>query len=106
VETPDLTDGVVYVDQLVALLDLFGRDYRVRSVLHLRSFPDLEIETADYEEAAAAFNRCCKRGIQVSNTDFLICAAALRRDLTVYTTDGDRHHYARVLRLKLHEPRS
>ena len=24
---------------------------------HLLSFPDLELETADYEEAAAAFNR-------------------------------------------------
>jgi predicted nucleic acid-binding protein len=73
---------------------------------HLQSFPDLELETADYEDAAAAFNRCRERGIQGSNTDFLICAAALRRDLSIYTTDGDFKHYARVLKLELHEPRS
>ena len=64
------------------------------------------LDTADYEEAAAAFNRCRERGIQGSNTDFLICAAALRRDLSIYTTDGDFKHYARVLKLELHTPRS
>ena len=73
---------------------------------HLQSFPDLELETADYEDAASAFNRCRERGIQGSNTDFLICAAALRRSLSIYTTDGDFKHYARVLKLVLHGPRS
>jgi predicted nucleic acid-binding protein len=72
---------------------------------HLQSFPDLQLETLDYEEAAAAFNRCRERGIQGSNTDFLICAAALRRDLSIYTTDGDFKHYVRVLKVELHEPR-
>ncbi len=73
---------------------------------HLRAFPDLEIETADYEEAAAVFNRCRERGIQGSNTDFLICAAAMRRKLAIYTTDGDYRHYAKLLKLELHEPRA
>jgi predicted nucleic acid-binding protein len=72
---------------------------------HLQSFPDLELDTADYEEAAGAFNRCRERGIQGSNTDFLICSAALRRDLSIYTTDGDFKNYARVLKLELHTPR-
>jgi hypothetical protein len=72
---------------------------------HLRAFPDLDLGTVDYEAAATAFNRCRERGIQGSNTDFLICAAALRRDLSIFTTDGDFQHYARVLRLKLHEQR-
>lgn len=72
---------------------------------HLRSFPDLELESADHEEAAAAFNRCRERGIQGSNTDFLICAAAMRRKLSIYTTDADFRHYAKVLKLELHEPR-
>ena len=72
---------------------------------HLEAFPDLELETADYEEAAAAFNRCRERGIQGSNTDFLVCAAALRRNLAIYTTDGDFKHYARVLKLNLHQSR-
>ena len=73
---------------------------------HLRSFPDLELETADYEEAASAFNRCRERGVQGSNTDFLICAAAVRRKLAVYTTDGDFRRFARILKVELHEPRT
>lgn len=73
---------------------------------HLRSFPDVAMESADYEEAATAFNRCRERGIQGSNTDFLICAVAQRRRLAIYTTDGDFRHFARVLRIALHEPRS
>ena len=73
---------------------------------HLRAFPDLELESADYEEAAAAFNRCRERGIQGSNTDFLICATAMRRKLAIYTTDRDFRQYAKVLKLELHEPRT
>jgi predicted nucleic acid-binding protein len=72
---------------------------------HLRAFSDLALESADYEEAAEAFNRCRERGIQGSNTDFLICSAALRRELAVYTTDKDFLRYAKVLDLELHEPR-
>lgn len=72
---------------------------------HLQSFPDLKLETADYEEAAAAFNRCRERGIQGSNTDFLICAVALRRDLSIYTTDADFRRYARALQIELHAAR-
>jgi predicted nucleic acid-binding protein len=72
---------------------------------HLRAFSDLALDTTDYEAAASAFNRCRERGVQGSNTDFLICAAAARRDMTIFTTDGDFQHCARVLRLKLHEIR-
>jgi predicted nucleic acid-binding protein len=72
---------------------------------HLRAFPDLALEVADHEEAAEAFNRCRERGIQGSNIDFLICSAARRRDLAVYTTDKDFIQYAKVLALTLHEPR-
>lgn len=72
---------------------------------HLRAFPDLELEGADYEEAASAFNRCRWKGIQGSNTDFLLCAVASRRDLAIYTTDRDFAQYAKVLALELHSPR-
>jgi predicted nucleic acid-binding protein len=73
---------------------------------HLRSFPDLDLEPADYEEAASAFNRCRERGIQGSNTDFLVCAVATRRKLAIYTADGDFRQYAKVLKFALHEPRA
>ena len=73
---------------------------------HLRAFPDLELETADFEEAAHCFNRCRSKGIQGSNTDFVMCAVALRRDLAIFTTDSDFPEFRRVLRLHLHEMRS
>ena len=72
---------------------------------HLRAFSDLTLEAADYENAAEAFNRCRERGIQGSNTDFLICSVALRRELAVYTTDRDFLQYEKVLKLTLHEAR-
>jgi predicted nucleic acid-binding protein len=72
---------------------------------HLQAFSDVELVTADYEEAAAAFNRCRERGIQGSNTDFLICSVARRRELPIYTSDKDLYQYAKVLELQLHEPR-
>jgi predicted nucleic acid-binding protein len=69
---------------------------------HLQAFA---LESADYEDAADAFNRCRERGIQESNTDFLVCAVALRRNLAVYTADKDFLQYEKVLKMKLHEPR-
>jgi predicted nucleic acid-binding protein len=72
---------------------------------HLRAFPDLALEPEDYEEAAAFFNRCRAKGIQGSNTDFLICAAAARRRFAILTTDSDFAHYAELLPIALHSPR-
>jgi predicted nucleic acid-binding protein len=82
-------------------------DERQYSLLrdHLRAFPDLDLAAEDYEEAAAFFNRCRARGVQGSNTDFLICAAAVRRKLGILTTDGDFRLFAKVLPLHLHQPR-
>lgn len=71
----------------------------------LRAFPDIELGSEDFEEAASYFNMCRARGVQGSNTDFLICATAVRRGLTVFSTDADFAHYARALRVKLHEVR-
>jgi predicted nucleic acid-binding protein len=67
----------------------------------LNAFPDEELETEDYVEAARCFNRCRAKGIQGSNTDFLLCAISLRREFPILTTDGDFIHFNKVLRLKL-----
>lgn len=72
----------------------------------LRAFPDETLDEADYEEAATCFNRCRAEGLQGSNTDFLLCAVSLRRQLTILTTDRDFDGFARVLGFALHEPRS
>ena len=69
---------------------------------YLRAFPDVPLEPDDYEEAAAFFNRCRSRGVQGSNTDFLICAAAARRGFGILTTDADFKHFAMFLPIELH----
>jgi predicted nucleic acid-binding protein len=69
---------------------------------HLRAFPDEPIMSADYERAADGFNRCRAKGIQGSNTDFLLCALAERSRFPILTTDDDFVKFGRVLPLRLH----
>lgn len=73
--------------------------------VRLRGFPDLALVAEDYELAAEYFTALRAQGIQGSNTDFLICAAAVRRDVSVLTTDKDFSRYRAVVPLKLHQPR-
>lgn len=73
---------------------------------YLRAFPDVSLGSDDYEEAAAFFNRCRAKGVQGSNTDFLICAAAARRKLGIFTADADFVHFAKLLPIQLHSPRA
>jgi predicted nucleic acid-binding protein len=68
----------------------------------LRAFPDLRLHSEDYERAAQFFNQCRGRGVQGSNTGFLICAAAVRRDSSVFSTDRDFEAYERILQLRRH----
>jgi predicted nucleic acid-binding protein len=68
----------------------------------LRAFPDEPVETADHEAAAKFSNACRAEGIAISLTDILICAIAVRRGMSVFTTDPDFVRYARVVPLKLH----
>ncbi|MDB4980203.1 MAG: PilT protein domain protein [Myxococcales bacterium] len=72
----------------------------------LKAFSDLPLEEEDYEQAASFFNRCRAKGVQGSNTDFLICAVAYRRGLAILTTDADFDRYAELLTLHLHTPRA
>lgn len=69
---------------------------------HLSAFPDTEITSDDYEEAAAFFNRCRAKGIHASNTDFLICAVAVRNGFAIFTSDGDFTNFAKVLPIVLY----
>lgn len=68
----------------------------------LAAFPDLQVLTEDYVTAAKFFNLCRAKGIQGSNTDFLICAIAVRHDLAIFTTDRDFPQCARCLPIVLH----
>lgn len=70
---------------------------------HLAAFPDVLFIAEDYVTAAKFFNLCRSKGIQGSNTDFLICAVAVRCDLMIFTTDRDFLHFAKCLPIVLYE---
>lgn len=72
---------------------------------HLRPFPDLELTTRDFESAAEFHNLCRSKGIQGSNTDFLICSVAVRHQMPVFTVDADFANFRQYLPIKLHSPR-
>ena len=70
---------------------------------HLTAFPDIPLITEDYVVAAKFYNICKSKGVQGSNTDFLICAVAIRNHLSIFTTDKDFSLFAKYLPVVLHE---
>lgn len=73
---------------------------------YLRFYPNLVLDEEDDETAANYYNRLRQRGLQGSEVDLLICAAAVRRDFKIFTTDTDFFAYANHLPLKLHHGRN
>jgi predicted nucleic acid-binding protein len=82
-----------------------GHEMFARLRDHLSAFPDEPIVTADYEQAAEFFNTCRGRGLQGSNTDFLLCAVSNRLRMPLLTRDQDFSRYAKVIPLDLYPPR-
>ena len=72
---------------------------------HLSAFPDLPLLSNDFELAAEFYNLARGKGINGSNTDFLICSLAHAHNMSIFTTDKDFQLYASVLPIKLYEPR-
>jgi predicted nucleic acid-binding protein len=71
--------------------------------MRLSAFPDQPITTEDYVLAARFFNLCRRKGIQGSNTDFLICAVAVRNRLAIFTTDQDFISFSKHLPIIFHK---
>jgi predicted nucleic acid-binding protein len=71
----------------------------------LRSFPDVPLETTDYEVAAKSSNICKSRGVTTSVVDALIATVAIERGWSVFTLDTDFDRLSRILPLKLHTVR-
>jgi predicted nucleic acid-binding protein len=89
----ELLCGIKSQEQYLALRDA------------LREFEDIPLTAADYETAAQYYNLLRSKGIQGSNTDYLICAVAVRGGLDIYTEDNDFLRYARHLPLRTYVPR-
>jgi len=71
----------------------------------LSAFPDLQLTQSDYELAAGLFNKLRSKGIQGSNTDFLLCAVSINHDLTIFTDDGDFNEFKQHIPVSLHVSR-
>ncbi len=69
--------------------------------IYLKAFPDLNLEIKDYELAAEFFNLCKGKGVQGSNTDFLICAAAVNNNFSIYTNDKDFELFKKHIPIQL-----
>ena len=85
----EILSGIKYLEQYEKLKN------------ELRAFPDLILEIEDYEVAASYFNICRQKGVQGSNTDFLLCAVASRRSYEILTTDNDFNYYSQHIPIKL-----
>ena len=72
----------------------------------LSAFPNQILNENCYELAAKMLNDCRAKGVQGSNTDFLICAAAQLNQLAIYTTDQDFMRYKKILGISLCQPTS
>jgi len=71
---------------------------------YLDAFPDYPLETEDYVESARYFNVCRSKGIQGSNTDFLICATSVRNRFSIFTRDKDFKRFAKYIPITFHKP--
>ena len=69
---------------------------------YLRFYPNLPLEEEDDELAARHYNSLRERGIQGTGTDLLICAAAVRRNLRIFTVNRDFEFYAKHIPIRLH----
>lgn len=70
---------------------------------YLSAFPDLLINTEDYELAAEFYTTNRKKGIQGSNTDFLICALSYHNQMPIFTIDKDFNIFAKNIPITLYE---
>jgi len=69
----------------------------------LKYFPDDDISTEDYENAAELYNLCRGKGIQGSHIDFTICSIAIRKKYVIFTLDKDFENFSKIIGLKLYK---
>lgn len=84
------------------LLSGISREKQFESLKeHLAPFEDIPLSSDHFIKAAEFSNGCMKKGIQGSNTDFLICSVAYLENLEIFTTDADFASYKKHLPIAL-----
>jgi len=69
----------------------------------LDGFNNYQVQLTDHDLAAEYYNICLNKGIQGSQTDYLICAIANRYNMKIFTEDNDFNYYIKYLPIKLHK---
>lgn len=69
----------------------------------LSNFRDITLDKSYYELAAKIYNLCRSKGVQGSNTDFLICAVSIKNRQLIFTSDKDFNNFRKYLKIKLFE---
>jgi predicted nucleic acid-binding protein len=112
-----------YVDELVDLIqegriEMIGpirmevlsgiRDQKTFDAFaaNLAAFVDRAIPSEVYVLAAKFFNLCRSKGVQGSNTDFLICACAVYWSIPILSKDKDYLLYKKHLPIEIIQPRT
>lgn len=67
----------------------------------LSAYDDFPIITRDYEKAAEFYNICRIKGVQGSNTDFLICAVSSINRFPIFSSDKDFDIYSKHIPITL-----
>ena len=73
---------------------------------YFSAFLDLPLDATDYKKAAEFYNLCKRKGIEGSNTDFLVCAVASQRNFEIYSIDNDFNNFQKYIPIKLHKIQS
>ena len=71
----------------------------------LAAFPDSVIPSEIYVLAARFFNLCRSKGIQGSNTDFIICACSVHWNIRILSNDKDYLLYQKHIPIEIIQPR-
>ena len=82
----EILSGIKHQDQFEKLRAVLG------------AFPDEELTTPVYEEAARLFNLCRSQGIECGATDILICALAIEKKWSILTNDQGLMRCIKTLR--------
>jgi predicted nucleic acid-binding protein len=70
---------------------------------YLSPFEDVPLTSNHFIKAAEFSNICMKKGVQGSNTDFLLCSVAYLENIEIFTTDLDFKNYRKYLPIQLFE---
>lgn len=72
----------------------------------LEAFPDKILNSEVFTTAARFFNLSRSKGIQGSNSDFIICACSMHWRMPILTKDKDFPRYQKFIPIELAKPRT